>query len=130
MKASPEYATMSFEEQKAVMMEFLRMLDVARQNDAKPYEAPEPQPKPEGQEREKSKIDEWLDEQCEIAEMSNEELNAIMEEAVNAEVQSHVSTEVPEVPQSERTVIYVPSHEDGLDDEEEDLRLYGGLYSN
>ena len=75
-------------------------------------------------------IDAWLDEQCDAADMFDEEVDAMVDEAMKAEIEPYAPAENPEAPKSGGTVIYVPRHDDGLDDDDEDLRLYGGLYSN
>ena len=98
-------------------------------NSTTEVETEAPTPTPEEQSRMKAEIDAWLDEQCESADMSDEEIDAMVDEAIEADKQPQAPAEKPEAPQHGGTVIHVPQYDDGLDDDEEDLRLYGGLYS-
>ena len=109
--------------QKARYLEYLE-----EQAKHKP-EAPMSKPTPEEEASLKAKVDAWLDEQCEAAAMSDEEFDAMVDEAMEAKRQAEPPAEKSEAPKFEGTVIHVPHIDDGLDDDEEDLRLYGGLYS-
>ena len=58
-------------------------------------------------------------------ELSNAEVDAMVDEAMKAEIEPDAPAKTTEAPKSKGTVIYVPRHDDGLDDDNPNDLQYG-----